>query len=63
MPEEEKKITVRPKGSRWDVVRHDIWPDVCRDNLKGMRGLKRKYNSLCDWQGWWGEEYIRKMRR
>jgi hypothetical protein len=31
------------KGKRYDMVWHDIWDDICSDNLEGMAKLHRKY--------------------
>ena len=44
-----------PVGVRWDVVWHDIWDNICTDNLKGMTKLHRKYGRRCDWQGSWAQ--------
>lgn len=42
-----------PKGKRYSVVWHDIWDDICVDNLPEMHKLHRKYGRRCDWQGSW----------
>jgi hypothetical protein len=42
-----------PKGKRYDMVWHDIWDDICSDNLEGMAKLHRKYGRRTDWQGSW----------
>lgn len=42
-----------PKGVRYDAVWHDIWENICADNLEGMKKLHRKYARRCDWQGSW----------
>lgn len=42
-----------PPGRRWSVVWHDIWPNICADNLPDMERLHRRYGSRCDWQGSW----------
>jgi spermidine synthase len=52
-----------PKGTRWDVVWHDIWPGLCEDNLEGMGTLHRRYGRRCDWQGSWGKELLQYERR
>jgi hypothetical protein len=49
-----------PKGERYDAAWHDIWDDLCGDNLPEMTRLKRKYGRRVDWQGCWGEHYIRR---
>jgi spermidine synthase len=53
-----------PKGKRYDMVWHDIWDDLCTDNLKEMTVLHRKYGRLCEWQGSWGKELLQsRMQR
>jgi hypothetical protein len=49
-----------PKGTRYGAAWHDIWDDLCGDNLPEMTKLKRKYGRRVDWQGCWGEYYIRR---
>lgn len=51
-----------PKGSRFDVAWHDIWDDLCTDNLPEMAKLHRKYGRLTDWQGSWGKEICQRYR-
>lgn len=48
-----------PKDTQYGAVWHDIWDDLCGDNLPEMTKLKRKYGRITDWQGCWGEHYIR----
>jgi hypothetical protein len=45
----------KPIG-RFNVVWHDIWDDICADNLIGMHKLHRKYGKKTDWQGSWCRE-------
>lgn len=42
-----------PKGERYNAVWHDIWDDICSDNLPAMKTLHRKYGRRSDWQGSW----------
>lgn len=42
-----------PKGKRYGAVWHDIWDDICADNLPDMHRLHRKYGGRADWQGSW----------
>jgi hypothetical protein len=42
-----------PKGARWSVAWHDIWDDICADNLEGMTKLHRRFARRVDWQGSW----------
>lgn len=44
---------VPPKGKRYGAVWHDIWDNICADNLAGMGRLHRKYGRRADWQGSW----------
>lgn len=44
-----------PKGERYSMVWHDIWDNICADNLAEMTKLKRKYSRRTDWQGCWAE--------
>jgi len=41
------------KGERWDYVWHDIWDNICADNLEGMKKLHRKYGRRCKKQASW----------
>jgi hypothetical protein len=41
------------KGQRYDAVWHDIWDNICGDNLEDMKKLHRKYGRKTDWQGSW----------
>lgn len=52
-----------PKGKRYNVVWHDIWDDMCEDNLPDMHKLHRKYGRRCDWQGSWGRSLIESEKR
>jgi hypothetical protein len=47
-----------PVGTRWDVVWHDIWPDINAGNLDGMKRLHRSYGKRCGWQGSWSRPQI-----
>jgi len=42
-----------PKNKRYSHVWHDIWDNICEDNLPDMHKLHRKYGRRCDWQGSW----------
>lgn len=45
-----------PKNKRYTCVWHDIWDDICADNLPSIHKLHRKYGKRCDWQGSWSRE-------
>lgn len=51
-----------PKGVRYDAVWHDIWDDICADNLPEMHTLHRKYGRRTDWQGSWCRELCERGR-
>lgn len=42
-----------PKGKRYGMVWHDIWDDICADNLPQMHKLHRRYGRCSEWQGSW----------
>lgn len=47
-------LTWKPGGGmQYSAVWHDIWPNICSDNLKEMKALHRKYARRCKWQGSW----------
>lgn len=52
-----------PKGKRYQMVWHDIWDDICSDNLPEMTKLHRKYGKRADWQGSWGKELCKRQRQ
>jgi len=35
------------RGMRFDYVWHDIWQDICGDNLEQMELLHRKFGKRC----------------
>lgn len=52
-------FTFQPmRGARFDAVWHDIWNDLCPDNLDEMRALRRKYARRAAWQGCWSQQEI-----
>lgn len=52
-----------PKGMVYDAVWHDVWDDLCTDNLEEMSKLHRKYGRRSKWQGSWGREHLQSKRR
>lgn len=52
-----------PVGTKWDVAWHDIWPDLCIDNLPLMAKLHRSYGRRVGWQGSWGKEMLESEKR
>ncbi len=45
-----------PRGTRWDLAWHDIWPYISGDNLPEMDRLYKKYKGRVKWQGSWQRE-------
>jgi len=45
-------------GIKYGMVWHDIWDNICADNLPEMHKLHRKYGRLAEWQGSWGRELL-----
>ena len=52
-----------PRGTRWDVVWHDVWEHISSDNVPEMAKLKRSYGRRSDWQGCWVERECRRLYR
>jgi hypothetical protein len=51
-----------PKGRRYSVAWHDIWDNICGDNMTEMIRLHRRYARRADWQGSWCREECRRLR-
>lgn len=52
-----------PVEIRYGAVWHDIWFDLCEDNLPEMHKLHRKYGRRCDWQGSWSRDEVERNKR
>lgn len=52
-----------PRGTRWDVVWHDVWDEINLDNLEQVARLKRRYGRAAGWQGAWAEPELRRLQR
>jgi hypothetical protein len=52
-----------PKGAHWDLVYHDIWDDLCTDNLKEMSKLHRRFGRRCEEQLSWCRDLLESQRR
>jgi hypothetical protein len=50
------------KGERYNAVWHDIWDNICADNLDEMAKLHRKYGKRCDYQDSWCKELCKRYR-
>jgi hypothetical protein len=44
------------KGIKYDYVWHDVWDNICTDNLEGMGKLHRKYGRRTAWQDSWSRD-------
>ena len=42
-----------PINIKYGAVWHDIWDNICADNLPEMHRLHRKYGRRTEWQGSW----------
>jgi len=51
-----------PKGKRFDCVWHDIWDNICVDNLSEMSTLHRRYGRRTDWQESWQKDLCKYYR-
>lgn len=52
------------RGEKYDVVWHDIWDNICADNLPEMRTLHKKYRHRAGWQNSWCKaECMRQERK
>lgn len=52
-----------PKGNRYGMVWHDIWPSISADNYEQMKTLHRRYGRRCDWQGSWCKDEAQKLKK
>lgn len=52
-----------PKGIKYDAVWHDIWDEICPDNLPQMKKLHRKYGKYALWQGSWSRDICEMYER
>lgn len=52
-----------PKGTRWNVVWHDIWDTICLDNKPEITKLMRKFGRRSDWQSYWAKHVLDRQMR
>ncbi|KKK77081.1 hypothetical protein LCGC14_2857220 [marine sediment metagenome] len=52
-----------PVGTRWDVAWHDVWDELCEDNLSQIGRLNRMYGGRVDFQEAWGHEFLKYQRQ
>jgi hypothetical protein len=50
-------------GEKWGMVWHDIWPDICSDNLVEMGKLCRKFARRAEWQSCWNYDWTKRLKR
>lgn len=50
------------KGTHYNAVWHDIWDNICADNLEGMAKLHRKYGKRTDYQDSWCKALCKRHR-
>lgn len=52
-----------PENIRYGAVWHDIWDNICSDNLPEMNNLEAKYTPYADWQGCWCKQECIEAKR
>lgn len=56
-----------PRGVRWDAAWHDVWLNLCLDNLPQVTRLHRRYGGRVTHQDSWGRDWLvegaRRQRR
>lgn len=52
-----------PKEEKYNFVWHDIWDNICADNLEGMSKLHRKYGKKTEWQDSWARQSCKRQRQ
>ena len=48
-----------PKNTYFDCVWHDIWDDICEDNLSQMSKLHRSWGHRCGYQDSWSRNELK----
>lgn len=54
------------KGTKYDTIYFDIWPDICTDNLEDIATLHQRfkhYKAAGGWMGSWNQDYLRHLKR
>jgi hypothetical protein len=51
------------RKGRYSAVWHDIWDDICLDNLSEMHKLHRRYGRWTNWQGSWSRMFLERQKR
>lgn len=48
------------KKEKYDFVWHDIWDNICSDNLSEMNTLHKKYSKKTKWQDSWAKQLCKR---
>jgi hypothetical protein len=57
-------LTIKwPRGTKWDLGWHDIWPLITDENLPEMDRLRARYRRSIKWQGSWQRKGCLEMAR
>lgn len=57
-------FTFKPKiDGKYDVAFHDIWFDICLDNLEHMKKLHRRYGRFAKQQFSWSRDTLERIRK
>lgn len=52
-----------PKGTEWQSAWHDVWQNICCDDLKEHERLTRKYRGRVEYQECWAHGELLRHRR
>jgi hypothetical protein len=52
-----------PRGSKWDAVWHDVWPNKSTEDLVEHAKLLRSFGRRAGWQGAWAHEELQRLRQ
>lgn len=53
-----------PKGKKWEVIWHDIWPSICLDDCETRSLLARRYSRRWTvYHGAWAKDEIRRLQQ
>jgi len=52
-----------PRGTRWDIAWHDVWPEISDENLPGMNQLMARYKHRVGVQQCWQRKGCLAMAR
>jgi len=52
-----------PKGKKWEIIWHDIWPSICLDDCEARTKLSRRYaRRWTVYHGAWAKDEIRRQQ-